>query len=62
MSGGFLGTQGRADRPLPLSFAYASMKESFDAHQHLGHGTPKPGIMPRNVERRIHEHAALAVS
>ena len=61
MSGEFLGRQGRADRPPPLSFAHTSIKESFDAHQHLGDGTLKPGIMRRNVERRIHEHAALAV-
>jgi hypothetical protein len=46
MSGEFLGRQGRADRPLPLPFAHTSMKESFDAHQHLGDdGTVKPEIM-----------------
>ena len=45
MSGEFLGRQGRADRPLPLPFAHTSMKESFDAHQHLGDGTLKPEIM-----------------
>jgi hypothetical protein len=45
MSGEFLGRQGRADRPLPLPFAHTSMKESFDAHRHLGDGTLKPEIM-----------------
>ena len=61
MFGEFLGRQRCVDRPLFLSPFYAMTEEDLDPCQHLGNDALKPRVMRRDVERRVHEHAALAV-
>ena len=60
MSGKSIRTGGVDDRPVRLAFAEAFQEEPFDALEHAGRYFPELGVMWRQLQGGIDQHAAFA--